>query len=270
MRIIKFWILPLIISVGLFLGFRPVFAQFVEGQTISLSDFLKTDNVTVGSETIDGYTQVYYIINNEKVFITQGSVNSNLPATEGELIVYRKSLAGGDHIYLYDLLTDQTIQLSSSGHNTNPNIDGKNVVWEGQVEGNWQIFLYNGTRVDQLTNGEISINTDIEGDYVVYSTKDITGTWRSMIYSIANKKAKEITIGESSKYAKVENGKIFLGLEKEVFTLTAEDIFVLDLVTIPATASGETSSNSELFPTVTFEEIMTELQASPSGEASNF
>lgn len=265
MNIIKIWFLPVVVSFVLFLGFRPVFAQLIEGQTVSLIDFLKTDNVTVGSETIEGYTQVYYVFNNEKVFITQGSVNSNLPVTDGEMIVYRKSLAGGDHIFLYDLLTDQTVQLSSSGHNTNPDIDGKNVVWEGQVGGNWQIFLYNGMKVDQLTNGEISINADIEGDYVVFSTKDITGTWRSMIYSIANKKAKEITIGESSKHTKIKNGSIFLGLGEETFTLTAEDIFVLDLVSIPETASEETPSETASSPAFTFEEIMAELQATPSG-----
>jgi beta propeller repeat protein len=173
MKLIKSWILPVIISLGLFISLRPAFAQIVEGQP-SLSNYLKTNNVEVGSEAVEGYTQIYYIFDGQKKFITQGAVNSNIPVTDGEQIVYRQSLGGGDQLFLYNLLTQQLIQITTSDNNTNPKIKGKNIVWEGLVDGNWQIFFYDGMKVLQLTSGDMSINADIDGDFIIYARRDIT------------------------------------------------------------------------------------------------
>ncbi len=261
-------VLPLVISMVLFTGLRPTFAQMVEGNK-TLIDYLKTNNLEVGSEAVNGYTQIYYIFEGQKIFITEGAVNSNMPVTDGNEIVYRKSMAGGDQLFIYHLVTGQTIQVTSSGNNTNPRIDGKNIVWEGMVDENWQIFLFDGMKVYQITRGEVSVNVDIDGDYIIYGTKDITGTWRSVIYSISNKKSKEVTVGISSKYPKISDGKIFLGMGKgEEFTLTAEDLFVLDLLSLPATQSGVAGTGINEPSTVTIDELLQELEATQSGQPS--
>jgi beta propeller repeat protein len=257
--------MPIIISFGLFIGLRPAFAQIIEGQQISLSDYVKSNNVEVGIEAIDGYTQVYYVFDGQKTFITHGAVNSNIPVTDGAQIVYRQSLAGGDQLFLYNLITEQSIQISTSGTNSNPKINGKNIVWEGMVDGNWQIFLYDGMKVTQLTSGDMSINAEIEGDFIIYARRDITGTWRSEIYSISKKEAKGITIGTASKQPKVRNGKIFLGADgsEEEFTLTVDDIFLLDLAPLTATGSEDVEITDQP-PVTTIEEVISELQATSS------
>ena len=266
MKFLKYWILPVFVSIGIFWVFKPAFAQIIERQQ-SLIDFLKTNNVEIGSEAVDGYTQIYYFFDQQKKFITQGAVNSNIPVTDGEQIVYRKSLARGDQLFIYNILTDQTVQITTSGSNTNPKIKDKNIVWEGLVNGNWQIFYYDGMKVTQLTFGDLSINADIDGDFIIYARRDITGTWRSEIYSISKKEVREITIGTSSKKPKVRNGRIFLntdGSEKE-FTLTAEDMFTLNLLPLTASGSGEVVSQTlDQLQVISTEDIMTELQASTS------
>ena len=271
-NIIIIWIFPVLISLGLFLLLQPVFAQVVEGTDVTLSDYLKGSNVEVGLEEVDGYTQVYYIFNGEKVFITSGSVNSNMQVTDGNLVVFRKSIPGGDQIFSYNLLTKQSVQITSSGNNTNPKIDGDNIVWEGLAMdnstgvSNWQIFLFDGTKVKQISDEGVSVNADINDDYIIYASKDITGTWKSIVYSLDKKDSREVTVGVSSKHPKVKNGKIFLGLqgEEKEFTLTADDLFVLDLSPISATSSAENQTGLLKPEVVTTEEIAQEIEATTS------
>ena len=70
--IIKSWVIPLVGSVGFFLLFSPTLAQFVPSEEVTLSDYLKENNVGVGSESVDGYSKVFYVYENKKNFITEG------------------------------------------------------------------------------------------------------------------------------------------------------------------------------------------------------
>jgi hypothetical protein len=247
-RLIQFWLTPFLVAVGLFFAIRPTLAQFVESDETTLTSYLQGNNVEVGDESIEGYNQVYYVFNNEKKFITAGSPNSTFPHTAGEYIVYRKSEIGGDQIYLYNLLTEQTLRLTYSGNNTNPRVSkGGKVVWEGWTDEAWQVFLFNGIKVSQITTGDLSISPDIEDDFIVYSRRDIAGTYRSVVYSISRKEAKEITTGLNSKKLAISKGKIVLkGDREEEFPLKAEDFFVLGLTPLTTETSSLTVSEQDI------------------------
>ncbi len=267
-KFIKSWILPVFTAILVFVMVRPTLAQVLEGEA-NLAQYLTTNNVEVGSEVVDGYHQIYYIFQDNKTFITNGSLNSTLPDTEGEYIVYRKSINGVDQIFLYNLISQSTIQITNSGNNTNPKISAGRVVWEGWTSDGWQVFFFDGTKVTQLTSGDLSMNPDVEGDYISYGRRDVSGTWRSVVYSISKKEAQEITIGISSKKPKVRGNKIILagtGVEEE-FPLTVEDLFLLDLA--PLTVEDEVTPSPTPEPqpeTVTEEEIIEELEATSSAE----
>lgn len=265
------WLFPVIFAGLLFTVVRPIFAQAIEEPLLSLGD------ITVGSESRNGYHQVFYSSGGIKIFITEGNLNATSPVNAGEYIVYRKNTsAGADGIFLYNLTSANTIQLSASSNNANPVIDKSGrVAWEGWVDtpdawvsGAWQIFLFDGTKVIQLTSGDLSLNLDIEGDNVIYGRKDVSGIWRAVVYSVSRGEAKDITTGITAKHPALENGKIILGRVNgkggEEFPLTVEDLFLLDLAPL---ASDE-------LETVTEEEIIQELnatssatlEATPSGE----
>ena len=183
----KNWLTPVIIASLLFLGIRPAFAQVIEEQA-NLAQYLIANDVEVSSEVVNGYHQVYYVFEGEKTFITEGNLNATSPASAGEYVVYRRNTgAGGDNTFLYHIPTAATIQLSGSSNNANPKVarNGQ-VVWEGWVEDRWQVFIFDGVSVRQVTSGEAAIDPDIEGSWLVYRQKDENGRggWRVRLYDL--------------------------------------------------------------------------------------
>ena len=254
---IKNWIVPLLVSIGLFWFIRPVMAQLDE-QHQSLRDYLSENNVDIGIEVVGGFSRVFYQYEGNKKYISTEGQNSKQVSTDGKYIVWvtqRNDEPG--QVYLYDITSGVAIQITHSGTNSNPKAgSGGRVVWEAWVAdedgGKWQIFLFDGMKITQLTSGDLSVNPEIEGDFITYARRDITGTWRSVVYSLGTNESKEVATGISSKHPKIKNGKVLLAEGKEQFPLTVEDLFVLDLA--PLTVSDE----------VTSEDIVSELEATLS------
>jgi hypothetical protein len=213
--------LPIIIAGVLFLAVRPSLAQLAQQQA-DLVQYLIDNNVEVGSEVVDGHNHVYYLFQDEKIFITTDGYNNRMPVTKGEYIVFVKDMNGAGQVFLYHILSDQTTQLTHTSTNLDPKVsrDGW-VVWEGwdaQVDG-WQVFLFDGTSIEQLSGGELSMNPDIEGENIVYSSRDVAGVWRAVAYSKRGDKYVDVTTGEKAREPKLREGKIILAKGEE-FPLT--------------------------------------------------
>ncbi len=259
MEMLKSWILPILVSVALVLILHPLINQAI-AQEDSLREALVNGEVKVGTEVgNNGFMQIYYDIKGDKTYITNTNYSNSDPIIDGEYIVWTgQSTDGAWQVFLYNILSKTTIQLSSSSNNTNPKIDDGKIVWEGWVSGDlpvqsgWQIFFFDGKSVRQLTSGDLSMNPEIAGDFISYGRQDITGTWRGVVYSISRGKAKDITTGLASQKPEIRKGKIVLrGDGEEEFPLTAEDLFLLDLQPL-------STDQSE---TVTEEEVRQELSA---------
>jgi len=251
-KIIKSWLLPLALAVVLFIVVRPVLAQTLEIPNI----------VSVGTESIDGYSQVYYETGGGRKFVTSGNINSKMPAFAGKYIAYVTDINGLGQVFLYDLTSETHTQLTFVGNNLNPKVDDKGrVVWEGWQDPNttWQIFFFDGLSTKQLTTGDTSLNPDFSGDHISYGRRDITGTWRAVIYSIKDNKSVDVITGENARNPKIKNGDIYLAagsLVEEKFSLSVDDLFLLNLA--PLSESTE-SSNIES------NRVFDELNATPSG-----
>lgn len=262
MKLIKSWVLPFAISAALFLIVRPVLAQ-----TAGLPH-----DVTVGTVSDEsGFRQVYYEFNGSREIITSGRFTSADPITQGGLVAWISQINGLWQIFLYDLSAKVTTQLTFTGNNVNPRIDDVGrIVWEGWDGNTWQIFFFDGKSIRQLTTGDTSLNPDLSGDYISYGRRDITGTWRAVIYSIKDDKSVDVTVGEKARSPQIRNGDIYLGVGsgvEEKFPLTVDDLFLLNLVPLSATSSASPSAVPSPEPTpetVTEEQITEELNASPS------
>lgn len=261
-KISKSWAVPVVIAGLLFIAVRPTLAQLSQEQS-DLTSYITTNDLEVGVETVDGYSQVYYSFASNKVFITHERVNSTHPHSKGRYIVYRKAVGAEDQIVLYDVLSKETVQLTHSGSNTNPRVtDDGRAVWEKWVDNGWQVFFFDGKSVNQLTSGDPSMNVDIDGDFITYSRRDVAGTWRAVVYSLLRKKAVDVTTGEEAKHFEVKEGKVILNSlssdEKEEFPLTVEDLFLLDFESL----GSEDNTQS----TVAEGDILEELRATDSAE----
>jgi len=263
--------IPLFVSVLIFIIGRPVLAQTLT-QEQALQQALVNGDVIVGSEIgNNGFRQVYYIFNGSKEFVTDNNYTSADPNIEGEYITWMSQISGVWQIFLYHIPTDNTVQITLTGNNVNPKISEGRVVWEGWIDGGWQVFFFDGTKVTQLTSGDLSMNPEIEGDNIIYGRKDVTETWRAVVYSISRDEVQDVTTGLSAKHPALENGKIILGRvgDKggEEFPLTVDDLFLLDLA--PLTVEDEVAPSPTPEPqpeTVTEEEIIEELEATSSAE----
>jgi hypothetical protein len=258
---LKSWLIPLLVSVGLFWFIRPAMAQIVDGQE-GLSDNLSGNIVDIGVEVVDGYSQVYYSEGGEKVFVNLGDQNKRHPDVNGEYMVWAGDVGGAGQVYRYHIPTDTLLQITHSGTNLQPKVSSNGqVVWEGWVddEDTWQIFFFDGIKAVRLTQGDMSRNPKIAGDYISYGRLDISGTWRGVVYSINRGEEVEVTVGFDAKELEVdEDGNILLtgsGVGK-AFPLMVEDLFLLEFEPLVAI--------SDNIPAVTEEEIMEELEATTS------
>lgn len=259
-KFLKSWVIPTAIAAIGFLLVRPVIAQVISRED-RLREYLIADDLEVGLETVDGYQQVYYLFEDSKEFLTEGSQNIHHPSSAGEYIVWVTDVNGEGQIFLHHLPTKVTTQLTNFSTNLNPTLDRQGrVAWEGWVEDTWQVFLFDGVSVSQLTEEETSLNPYLEGDYVVFSQKDVSGVWRGVVYSISQKEQKDISIGQEMKDLSLNEGRIVLA-DSGIFPLTVEDLFLLDLP--PLLGPKEPPEEPE---TVTEEEIIEELEASPAAE----
>lgn len=269
----KGWLIPLLVSIGLFLIIRPVLAQIAN----------TPGSVQVGEEVKDGFSRVYYLRNDMKTFIGPGNQNSKAPNSSGEYITWVTDIndAGGQ-IFLFNLLSGTSAQLTFLGTNLNPKVDGKGrVVWEGwdpsagSGQGTWQIFFFDGKSVRQLTTGDTTVNPDFGGEYISYGRRDVSGTWRAVVYSIKEDKSVDVMVGEKARDPQIRNGVIYLAAgrsDEEKFPLSVTDLFLLNLTPLTATGSAPSTSSglssltaSSSAEPATTSAILNELTASPSG-----
>jgi hypothetical protein len=259
-RLLLVFVLPLGASMGLFFLVHPTFAQLLSDKE-RLAQFVATKALSVGAEKKENdYSQIYYVFEDKKNFLTSDNYPHGAPYTEGENIVWMEQIDGSWQIFYFNVLTGSTIQLTNSGNNVNPKVSNGNVVWEGWVPsmvpgqgGNWQLFVYDGKVIRQFTQGDLATHPDIEGDYIVYARKNEGGLWRSEAYSIKENKTIDIDSGNTTEYPHLINGDIFVGPPVEAQTkypLKVQDLFLVDLISLPANAQ-----------TVTPESIQAELNA---------
>lgn len=184
---------------------RPTITQFLFHQQQVDALLRAGENVSVGTETVNGYTQVYYEFEGKKTFITEGNFNHTNPSTEGEYVVWSKMINGAGQIQLYHLPTGLTLQLTNSRTNLNPQVnrDGQ-VVWESWINESWQVYLFNSLNLQRITRGRIALHPDIFGNEVVFSRKDEDGGWIAEQYSINDGSISEIRKGISAKYPSVD------------------------------------------------------------------
>jgi hypothetical protein len=240
----KYILLPFVVAILIFVVIRPISAQMGSYEE-RLSEFLLSENVEVGMETVNDRSHVYYVFDGDKKFITEDSNNNRQPSTNGEYITYVKEINGQGQIFLYHIMTSKTVQLTRTGPNQNPFVSGQGkVVWEGWVEsGSWQVFVYDGTMVKQVTQGDIARTPSVYKDFVLYTRKNDLGEWRSEVYSLLEDKTKVLSFGPQNKDAVLVEDNITFK-DGGVYPLKPADLFLFDISGMEENINTETATPS--------------------------
>lgn len=261
-KILNTWIAAIVIALGLFLAIRPVFAQIV---TNSVQPSQK--NIETGVETVDGFQQVFIIINGNKKFLTDKRENSFNPVTDGNYVAWVTQINGAGQIFRYDISSGKILQITSSSTNLNPKISNGKVVWEWWDGDKWQIFLFDGITTRQITKGDVSFNPDIQGNDIIFARQNSRGELRAVKYLIGQSQTEDVGLGFDKIYPYFDDkGQIAFGTERQKetnFSIKSQNI-------VAKRALGTTAANqpSPVPQVITEDEVKKELTPAVPGEVS--
>ena len=152
-----------------------------------LAVYLQTNSLDVGTETVDGYQQIYYNYNGHQVFLTTAAYSHLHPVVSGEFVAWQGQIDGAGQIFVYDVLTSALTQITSAGTNQNPFLYQNTVTWESWLDDRWQIFYFDGFQVTQITaDTNPSVRPSTNGRQVIYAEQfPATSTWQTRSYDIS-------------------------------------------------------------------------------------
>jgi beta propeller repeat protein len=107
-------------------------------------------------------------------------------------------------IFLHDISIEKTTQLTNKDNNVNPQISGNYVVWEGIREGAWQVLMFDGIKITQLTQGDTpKQDVVIEGNTIAYSQKE-GDVWQVYLFDIVDETFTKVSDQNSARNPVIE------------------------------------------------------------------
>jgi hypothetical protein len=124
----------------------------------------------------NGYNQIYVVINNEKIIITDTNYTNASPEFDANYVVWMGQKNNKWQIFMYNIITEHTIQITNQGNNANPKIQKGEVIWEGQTQNTWHIFHFNGLKVENISiSKDYAYDAKWDSGYITYTTGDVKG-----------------------------------------------------------------------------------------------
>jgi len=183
-RLASNWALPVIASLLLIFGVHSLVQADTPPTTNELATYLQTNSLAIGTETVDGYQQIYYNYKGQKVFLTGAPYSHLHPVVSGEFVAWQGQIDGAGQIFIYNVLTGSHTQVTSAGTNQAPSIYKSTVNWESWIDNRWQIFYYDGFQVTQVTaDTNPSVRASSDGRQIIYAEQFPTD-WQTRSYDI--------------------------------------------------------------------------------------
>jgi beta propeller repeat protein len=129
---------------------------------------------------------------------------------------------------------------------TSPSIDGDYVVWQGYVNGNWEIFLYNimSGNTDQITfNAFDDTKPQIDGNYAVWQgfgnlpedQQSGTVDWEIFLYNISSHETIQVTMNNAQDHSPRIAGNWLAWMQAPGDDSDVQEIFLFRIPTGPTT-----------------------------------
>ncbi len=131
-----------------------------------------------------GMNQVWMDQTGGKIRVSREGMTHAGLVVGGSKLVYMVQVGSQWQIVIYRPGGGE-VQLTTGGNNVNPQISGKYVVWEAQIDGVWQVMVYDGIRREQITSGEGPAQDVVVNDTsVAYTQKQTDGGWRVFAHDL--------------------------------------------------------------------------------------
>jgi beta propeller repeat protein len=195
------WLAPLAVAVGIVLGVNSLVTADTPPDTNQLAQYLQTNTLNTAVESVEGYQQIYYTYNGQKIFLTGANYSHTQPVVSGEYVAWEGLINGAGQIYVYDVLTQALTQVTSASTNQNPAIYQNTVAWESWQDNSWQIFYYDGFSVKQISaDGVPSVRPTIRGRQIIYAEQFSDG-WAAMSYDLSSGQYTVLRTGDEASTA---------------------------------------------------------------------
>lgn len=197
LRTVRSWVLPALVAVIVVFGLHPGVKADPAPTTDELTTYLGSHNLSLGTDLVNGYQQVYYTYNGRQVYITTASYNHAYATASGAYVTWEGVYGDGGQIYMYNVLTKSEIRLSDRGTNSQPSIYKNTVVWRVWDGHYWQIDYYDGMTVRRITEGSNSaVRPSINGQKIIYAQQVAVNDWQAQAYDIASRQIITIRRGD--------------------------------------------------------------------------
>ena len=187
MKTVRNWLLPGLVASALIFGLHPSVTADTAPSSSELATYLTSHQLAIGSQVVDGYSQIYYTYNDKQIFVTSTGYNHVYASASGPYVTWEGVFGEGGQIYQYNVLTQALVRLSDSGTNSEPFIFANQVVWRSWDGHYWQIKYYDGSSVQQITNDAVSsVRPSTNGQKIIYAKQRGVNDWLAMSYDVAS------------------------------------------------------------------------------------
>ena len=198
-------LVPVILATIIFFIVRPFVAQAVEGevQTVELGEVIVEADKEKNS-------QVYLVEDGQKKQLSEAGVPSTEEDFDDRYVVWMSQHEANWQVHAYDFRQDRKFQLTFVGNNVSPQTTGEFIVWEGQQDGIWTIFLFDGVQVSEISQGEQPVQELIlERNILTFLQKDASDRgWRGFFYDLEERKLSSISENQLISELKIYRGVI--------------------------------------------------------------
>lgn len=179
-----------------------------------LKKHLESSELQVSSEVVNDFQHVYYDFGRVRVHITEGESNNTSPVTSGPLIAWTRTNYGDNQrlVYLYDVLTRNTKQLTFYGNASKLVMDGNLLVWEQHTAGDSKVYYYDGQQIKMIESEYTSLRPQVQDGVIAFAEHLGKGKYQVVKYYTNNREAEVVATGDTTNtWPRFEGDKLVIG-----------------------------------------------------------
>jgi hypothetical protein len=182
-QLVLAWVLPIILTLAILFGVHSRVKADPAPPTSELQAYLQDNELNLFDDVSGGVPQVFYFFNHKPIQLTSADFGALHPISSGQYVAYLGVVNGLGQVFLYDVLANSQVQLSLSAPNESISIYHNKVAWQGWDGQHWQIYYYDGSSVQQLTNGDSdSVNASVGAQAVLFAQNVAGDDWKAQEY----------------------------------------------------------------------------------------
>jgi hypothetical protein len=198
-QIVLAWILPLVLTLAILFGVHDRVKADPAPTATQLQQYLQHNQLGVYVDIANDYPQIFYPYNGQTVQLSDENYPHLHPMASGQYVAWQGVVDSQSQIFLYDVLSDSLLQLSSTGSNEGLYVYDNTVVWQSWDGQYWQIYYYDGTQVQQITSDQASsVRASIDGHQIIYAEQVGTDDWKAQSYDISTGQTSTISEGSTA------------------------------------------------------------------------